>query len=861
MEYNLINILRAKSLDDENYLLKDHLKETVKRTLDLEKFIIDNKNSFSYDLSDNIFKKITIASIIHDLGKVDYSFQNQVWKKNDRKTEEWKFLNKFFKDINNYSIKFPRHEILSVIWSTFLLNNDSTSQKIRTIVLLHHYNEFFSDKKDIMEIIYKYKTSIIDYLNFLKNNQSQIEKFINDLFYHLSKDNSSETLKSAIDFIKNNIDFENIHKLLEKINDHDDDISDFIKLYDLDNDSIDLDFIVLLGFLRRSDYSASGGIEIESGDLNKTFDGLSDKINKIISPTSSLWQEEIIKNIDIEKSVLLIAPTGSGKTEFSLLWSERNKRKLIYTLPLRVALNDLFVRFSDPKKGYFEKDSVSLLHSTAFIEYIKEEKDNKKLDTEKMLSSAKMLSNPITLSTPDQIFLTSLNYYGSDKVVSTYPFSSVVIDEIQTYNEEMSAIIIQTLKIVHKLKGKILIITATFPPYFEKFFESIFGENYEIIDVAKLSDDIKSKVKNFNLRRHKIALIEDLIINENSDINKKELTKCLKELSEKSVLVVVNNVMKAINLFDTFCDLEKEKEIYLLHSRLTELEKSKRISEIKEKLDDSENIIVVSTQLVEASVDFDFDSMITEISTIDSQIQRWGRVHRNRPEDYNGSTNIFIFTGLNNGNELVLDKSTKFIYDYKVLKETYHTLKKHENDGVLNYNEERSILNEVFESKIEEKTLKNIYEEKIEKILNNLKYFSVEKRSQAQRLFRNIAGQKLIILKLIELDQDLEDKYSDDFKKVLINSIKDKDSYKKMIEKISETGYELNVWDLKKILYEYSINVPIYLEKEVNFWGRGTFDFKEFYVWDDLSNDDAKKIGKYGIDKIISEDFHENTTY
>ncbi len=66
------------------------------------------------------------------------------------------------------------------------------------------------------------------------------------------------------------------------------------------------------------------------------------------------------KNVNIEKSLIFIAPTGSGKTEFALLWAEMNRRKLIYTLPLRVALNDLFSRFRNSKDGYFKKEFVDI---------------------------------------------------------------------------------------------------------------------------------------------------------------------------------------------------------------------------------------------------------------------------------------------------------------------------------------------------------------------------------------------------------------------------------------------------------------------------------------------------------------------
>ena len=50
---DLIELLRAKSGDQENYLLKDHLKEAVIRVLQLHEFIDENKDSFSYNLVKN----------------------------------------------------------------------------------------------------------------------------------------------------------------------------------------------------------------------------------------------------------------------------------------------------------------------------------------------------------------------------------------------------------------------------------------------------------------------------------------------------------------------------------------------------------------------------------------------------------------------------------------------------------------------------------------------------------------------------------------------------------------------------------------------------------------------------------------
>lgn len=870
---DLIELLRAKSGDQENYLLKDHLKEAVIRVLQLHEFIDENKDSFSYNLvkNDEIFEKLVIASVIHDLGKIDYTFQKKVFNRDEKEDEDWKKVKTFLKPLNNPETRYPRHEILSTIWGTFLLGNNELDKRLRTAILLHHYNEYFIAEKDLMEIIFGYRKAVTSYLKFILEKSDELDLFINSLSKYIKEE--IEKLKypenvqnigiSAIKSLNHKIDMNKVDSLLEKINSHEDDISEFAEFYDIYNDNPDHDFLALLGFLRRCDYSSSGGVDIERGELKTVFEGLPDEIKINISKKTKevhLWQKDVLNDINTDKSLILVAPTGSGKTEFALLWAEINKRKLIYTLPLRVALNDLFLRFKNPKDGYFNEESVDILHSTAFIEYIKEDKKGKDLDIDKMMTSAQMISSPILLTTPDQVFLTSLNYYGSDKVISVYPFSSIVIDEIQTYNEEMAAIIIKTLEIIHKLKGKILIITATLPPYYEEYFNEMGEDGFKIIDVADFDGKIKSKIKNLNLKRHKIAVVEKNLFDNDLKLEKEsefELNEFIEDFKNENLFIILNNVKKAIKIYE---NLKNKGNVYLLHSRLIEKEKSRRIKEIKEKIEveeKKEKVIVVSTQIVEASVDLDFDAMITEISTIDSQIQRWGRVYRNRLENYSEENpNIVIFSGEKTEDEsLKVDRGTRAIYDYKVVEKTFEVLKEYEtNSDALNYEDEREMIKEVFEKEINGIKLKEIYKKGIQENLDYLKYFTVEKKSQAQRLFRTIAGANAVIPNLMKDEED-DLNIKKEFAKIITNSENRRISWKKIEEEISKlTGKKVNKWDLKKVLYEYSVSVPIFYSEKNNFLNRTTFpEFKGFYVLDQLSEDELNSIYEYGIDSILEK--------
>jgi len=317
---------------------------------------------------------------------------------------------------------------------------------------------------------------------------------------------------------------------------------------------------------------------------------------------------------------------------------------------------------------------------------------------------------------------------------------------------------------------------------------------------------------------------------------------------------------------------ENYKNAFLLHSRLIEKEKDRRIKLIKailkgdeetirklsryEELDLNERIIVVATQIIEASIDLDFDAMITEISPIDSQIQRWGRVYRNRDGEHyeDEKPNIVIFSGGIEDGKLKIDKGTRSIYDVRVIEKTFETLKEYEdNNKILNYDEERKMVEDVFNRQIENNIkLKDYYVDQIKKNLEFLKYFTVEKKSQAQRLFRRIAGIQIVIPEIMK-------HFGDDWERKFAEIVEDADSSKKTWDEIvnklkdflpKDMDKAEAKWWFKKILYEYSVNTPIFYWEDGRLLDLRTHQFKDFQVLK-LSKEHAEKVYQYGIDEIF----------
>lgn len=101
-------------------------------------------------------------------------------------------------------------------------------------------------------------------------------------------------------------------------------------------------------------------------------------------------------------------------------------------------------------------------------------------------------------------------------------------------------------------------------------------------------------------------------------------------------VVVCNTVARAQVLYDDICASGDfaEDEVFLLHSRFTAADRRRKERELVGKYGKSGarpcRGVVVSTQIVEQSLDLDFDIMFSDFAPMDLLIQRAGRVHRHQ---------------------------------------------------------------------------------------------------------------------------------------------------------------------------------------------------------------------------------------
>lgn len=483
--------------------------------------------------------------------------------------------------------------------------------------------------------------------------------------------------------------------------------------------------IVLKGLLRRCDYSASGEYKIEYPN-----DFLLEKLER----TMQRWKEKN-ENADWnelqkfaienrETDIIAVASTGMGKTEAGLLWI--GNQKGFFILPVRTAINAIYDRVKEEiLQEEKVEERVALLHSEA-LEYYNDNVEE--LDIMEYFDRGKHLSLPLNISTLDQLFNFVLRYKGYETKLATLSYSKIVIDEIQMYEPDLLAALIRGLGQIHRLGGKIAIVTATLAP----FIKQLLKEDAKI--EFKEKDFILDKIRHNVCVKDGAIQVEDIVT---QYLENKKSGKCNK------ILIVCNTIKKAQVLYEELkVQLGEIEELNLFHSRYIrqdrkELEKEirrfgKTYCDEKNKILDCQNGIWISTSLVEVSLDIDFDYLFTELSELNGLFQRMGRCNRKGVKSLDGY-NCFVYCA---GEEI--KRGQKGFLDPIFYEQSRKALQ--EVDGLLSEEKKMDLINRYFTM---EQVKDSSFMKKYREVYNQLMELRIGDFEEGEQL-RSIFNQDII---------------------------------------------------------------------------------------------------------------------
>jgi CRISPR-associated endonuclease/helicase Cas3 len=366
-------------------------------------------------------------------------------------------------------------------------------------------------------------------------------------------------------------------------------------------------FMLVKSALHYSDWLASSGNHSYNYNHGLTHQTATEAMRNL--RRFSGWQNFQHRAARTRGNLFVQIPTGQGKTEAALLWAvnDSTSRKLLFLLPTMVTTNKMRKRLLQ----FFGDDvTVGLSHGTAQFVLKNEMEDVEDENLRQHYLYNRTFFKPVTVATVDQLIYSFFNWGYWVLTGSASYNASIVIDEIHVYDSYTFGLLLEVIECIKPFNSRFAIMSASLPAVLKKEIEKVLPD-CELIHEPS-----------FNLKqRHVIEIREEPIENVLAEI----LADYKNELK---VLIVCNTIGKAREIYEAVVESIGIKTTMLYHSQFILRDKKDKETKLEDIGELSGGFIAVCTQIVEVSLDIDFDSLYTENAPIDALIQRLGRVNR-----------------------------------------------------------------------------------------------------------------------------------------------------------------------------------------------------------------------------------------
>lgn len=365
------------------------------------------------------------------------------------------------------------------------------------------------------------------------------------------------------------------------------------------------------GLLMGADHFASAQISKSELYANRLFNP---PLLSFYERKHPLYPLSYVEANSTKKHTIVVASTGAGKTDYLL---RRCKGRVFYTLPFQASINAMYRRLGKDLEKDNPNIDIRVQHASSVV--VKRNSDDD-------VSLQNLMGASLKVLTPHQLAALAFGLKGYEALILDIRGCDVILDEIHTYSGVSQALVLKIIEVLNRLDCRIHVGTATMPTILYNKIKLILGN--DILEV-KLTNE---QLAQFN--RHIVCKITAdevfrtlrLAINQNN-----------------KVLIVCNKVANAIDMYREISELYPDIPLLLLHSRFKRGDRNYKEKQLLGLDEDgmplgefntsSQACIVVSTQIVEVSLDISFDTMITETAPLDALIQRFGRVNRKRTQE------------------------------------------------------------------------------------------------------------------------------------------------------------------------------------------------------------------------------------
>lgn len=354
---------------------------------------------------------------------------------------------------------------------------------------------------------------------------------------------------------------------------------------------------------------------------------------------------------------LIEAPTGSGKTEAALAYAWRllaaeTADSIIFALPTQATTNAMFLRVVTYAERIFDSANLVLAHGKShfiaeFQALIASAKPSSAQGSEEAsiqcaewlaTSRKRVFLGQMGICTVDQVLLSVLPVrHNFVRGFGVYK-SILIVDEVHAYDAYMHGLLGEVLKRQSDMGGSAVLLSATLPEVVRrKLFESWGAQSNDAETPYPAVWHITPKVVTCTTvpedERPQTRFVGIQLLKRPKASPDDQLLEQIVTAAESGALVgvVVNLVDEAQRLARDLNKIAKGP-VDIFHARYRFID---RLAKEKTTLEHygrsskrNTGRILVATQVVEQSVDLDFDWMITQICPVDILFQRMGRLHR-----------------------------------------------------------------------------------------------------------------------------------------------------------------------------------------------------------------------------------------
>jgi CRISPR-associated endonuclease/helicase Cas3 len=478
---------------------------------------------------------------------------------------------------------------------------------------------------------------------------------------------------------------------------------------------IRLDDVRVPGTASRADYAwelldfpylwQADNMWMRSDLYQERFDYMPNTVQSVAAQTAAAIQKPGI--------FVLEAPMGVGKTEAALvaaeIFADKAKRKgVFFALPTQATSDGIFPRILQwvEQLNSEELHSMRLMHGKAEFNdvfqalsggvNVGDDEDGGVIVHVWFKGRKKAMLDDFVVGTIDQLLLAALKQKHVMLRHLGLANKVVIIDECHAYDAYMSQYLNMTLSWLGAYHVPVIILSATLPAEKRK---EVINAYLNIDSTPKAQTDPLGRNKHIKRQPAEWTANSEYPLITFTDGNKVEQTAVptdavarevqLDFLSDDALLeklecllsdggcagVVVNTVKRAQGLARVLYEHFGRETVRLLHSRYLAPDRAEREKKLLEELGKPGagkrpgKRIVVGTQVLEQSLDIDFDVLVTDICPMDLLLQRIGRLHRHpervRPEKLQAP--LCLVTGLDSAG---FETGTENIYGKYLLMRT-----------------------------------------------------------------------------------------------------------------------------------------------------------------------------------------------